>query len=201
MSSFSRRHRQAFTLMEIALVLAILVAVAAMAGPAYLGTLKRERVRKAAEGIGADWTRTRALAIETGTTQLWVCTVATGDYSASAYVADNSLTNGDVAGMVGQTGSTTPVTPNTSDPDATFGQTMPEGVSISEVLVTDGDTRITMDMTTSAGEGGTATLLFYPDGSSSSARITVTGEDNAAMAAVINGAAGTVRVMPVETPQ
>lgn len=195
------RHRQAFTLMEIVLVLAILVAVAAMAGPAYLGTLKRERVRKAAESIGADWTRTRATAIETGMTQLWACTVATGDYSASSYVADGSLTNGDVAGMVGQSAIPTPVTPSTGDLDDTFGQTMPQGVSISEVLVTDGDTRITMDMTTSAGEGGTATLLFYPDGTSSSARITVTGEDGTSMAAVINGIAGTVRVMPVETNQ
>ena len=193
MASLAKRTRSAFTLLEIVLVLAIIVAVAAMAAPAYQGTLKRERVRKAADSIAADWTRTRARAIETGQTQLWVCTVDTGTFSASGYTgAVASATNADVAQAVSASPSgASQSASGAANPDGSFGQAVPEGVTISDVLVSDGDTIVTMSMTTTSGESGAATVLFYPDGTSSSARITVTGEDeSSSMAVVLNGSAG-----------
>lgn len=200
MAKCENDHRSGFTLMEIVLVLAIFVAVAAAAVPIYHGTLQRERVRKVAEAVAADWTRTRARAIETGETQLWICTIATGSYSASAYNAGGgALTNSQAVGMAAQSGA--PVPTGTANGDEGFGESLPEGVTIGEVLVSEADTILNMGATTNSGESGAATLFFYPDGTSSSARITVQGEDGRAMAVVINGTAGTVRVFPAESNQ
>ena len=195
-----KRRRRGFTLMEIALVLAIMVAVAAMAIPVYHGTLKRERVRKAAESIGADWTRARAAAIQTGETQLWACTLAAGTFSSGPYLANGGATNAEVANMVSQSTGMTVSMPAGKAGEG-FGQALPQGVTLGDVLVSEGDTSVNMSVATNSGEAGTATLLFYPDGSSSSARITVIGEDDITMAVAINGLAGTVRVMRVESNQ
>jgi len=189
--------RAGFTLMEIVLVLGIMVAAAAMAIPFYHGTLKRERVRKAAGAIAADWNRTRATAIEKGETQLWMCMLADGTFSSSRYISSGGATNAEVTSMVAQN---TGLSPNSAvSGDGSFGQSLPTGVSIGEFMVSEADTIVTMKLVSNSGQSGSATLLFYPDGTCSSARITVKGEGGTTMAVVINGMAGTVRTMRVES--
>ena len=191
--------RGGFTLLEVSLVLAIMVVVAALAVPAFRSTLKHERLRKAAEAIRADWTRTQTKAMMTGETQVWVCMLATGGYSVSPYTSDYGVASATVADVTNRVSSATGLTSTqTSSGNSSFGQALPEGVTIHEVLVSEGDSVNTMTQTSSTGEDGMATIFFYPDGSSSSGRITVMNEDGRAIAVVLNGVAGTVRVMSVE---
>jgi Tfp pilus assembly protein FimT len=176
-----------------------MVVVAALAVPAFRSTLKYERLRKAAEAIRADWTRTQTRAMMTGETQVWVCLLATGGYSVSPYTSDYGVAGATAADVTNRVSSATGLTPTqTSADNGNFGQTMPAGVTIHEVLVSEADSVITMTQTSNAGEDGMVTIFFYPDGSSSSGRITVKNEDGRAIAVVLNGVAGTVRVMPVE---
>ncbi len=191
-----RDQRAGFTLLEVSLVLALMIVVAALAIPAYRGTLKFERLRKAAESIRADWTRTRTRAMMTGETQVWACLLASGSFSASPYTTDDG--QGATAEIQNLVASTTGLSPTQSSANgSSFGQTFPEDVTISEILVSDADSVMNMESTSSTGEEGVATLFFYSDGSSSSGRITLTNEDGQSIAVVINGLAGTVRVMQV----
>jgi prepilin-type N-terminal cleavage/methylation domain-containing protein len=188
-----KTHRSGFTLLEISVVLAILVVVGAIAVPMFTGTLQIERLRKGVELVAADWVSTRAKAMETGETQVWVCQVGNNSYSSSTYASADGLTPSEASSLVTEsTGLST--TSGSATGGSDFGQSMPAGVSISDVMVTEGDTIATLSQSTMA-EGGAATIFFYPDGSSSSARLSVVNEQERTMTVVMNGLSGTVRVL------
>ena len=65
------QHRSAFTLLELLLVLALMVAAVAAALPSLKTSFSNQRLQKAAEQIRAEWTRARARAIKTGQTQIF----------------------------------------------------------------------------------------------------------------------------------
>lgn len=184
--------KRGFTLLEIALVLAIIVVVGAVAAPMFQGTLRTERLRKGAELIAADWVRTRSVAMETGETQVWMCQIANNSFSASSYNDSGAISPADAAAAVS---AATGLTSTGSD-SGSFGQSaMPDGVSIGDVLVSEGDTVVMMAETGNTGDGGSALLFFYPDGTSSSARLSVANDQEQTMSVVLNGMAGTVRVI------
>ncbi len=182
--------RKGFTLLELSLVLAILVIVSAIAAPRFVGTLEQERLRKAAESVGADWTRTRALAMQTGETQLWACKLGTGQFAIS--LANPDLNVGGEAG--------TDVSIATSATDLlsqNLTETLPTDVVISQALISESDSITTMSLSTETSDSGTATMFFYPDGTCSAARLTLNKQDDpdSTMTVMINGLAGTVRVL------
>ena len=71
---------------------------------------------------------------------------------------------------------------------------MPVGCTINDVVVSEGDSILAMSQTTNA-DSSNATIFFYPDGTSSSARLSVADEEGRTMTVVMNGLAGTVRVL------
>ena len=187
------RGRSGFTLLEMVLVLTIIVAVAAMAAPMFQGTMKTERLRKGVELVAADWVSTRATAMETGQPQVWVCQIGSSGYSSSTYSNNSGLSPTEAtAAVVNTTGLS--ATESSASGGGDFGQSMPSGVSISEVLVSEGDSILTMSQMTNS-DLGNATIFFYPDGTSSSARLSVSDEEQRTMTVVMNGMAGTVRVL------
>ena len=197
----SNEHpKRGFTLFEILLVLAIIVAVSAIAAPVFQGTLRAERLRKGVGLITTDWTRTRATALETGVTQVWTCQISDGTFSASDYSGQLSAegAEGAAASVAATTGLTA-----TDTSTSTYGNSpLPQGVSVSDILVSDGDTVVLMSQTSNpSSDSGNATIFFYPDGTSSSARITVTNEEEESMSAMMNGLSGTIRVARGGTSQ
>ena len=197
MISAVRNRRGGFTLLEITLVLAILVAAAAIAAPMFQSTMKRERLRKGAQLIAADWTRTRATAMEDGETQVWLCEVGGSSFSKSSY-STSGMTTADAASAVAATTSVT-LTSTGSDSES-FGQDLPYEVSVSEILVSEADSVVNMANTTTESAGGQATVFFYPDGTCSSARLTV-ADDEASISIIMNGMSGTVRVTRAQQVQ
>ena len=189
-------RRAAFTLTEILLVMAVIMVVAAVAVPTYRKTLQRERLRKGAEMIREDWIRTRTEAMRTGSTFLWVCSLSDSTFSASDYALSS---DGGLSSAGASTGNGFP------EPDAAVGlsNTLPEGVSIHGVLISEADSVTNMREMQNSGESGLATIFFHADGSSSSARITVSDGDNKVIAVVLNGLSGTMRIVPIQetTPQ
>ena len=65
-----RKRRDGLTLIEILLVLAIVIMVAALALPAMNGTFDAQRLTRAADMVRSDWSRARVEAIRSG--QEWV---------------------------------------------------------------------------------------------------------------------------------
>lgn len=173
-------------------MLTIIVVVGAMAIPVFRGTLNMERLRKGIELVAADWVATRAKAMETGQTQVWICQIGSAGYSSAEYDNSSGGTPLEAAAMVADTTGLTST--DTTATRGDFGQAMPNGVTISEVLVTEGDSILAMSQS-SNNDTANSTIFFYPNGTSSSARLTVTDEDQRTMTVVMNGLAGTVRVL------
>ena len=149
------------------LVLTIIVVVGAMAVPLFTGTLNNERLRKGIELVAADWVSTRAKAMETGQTQVWICEIGSAGYSSDDYQNSGGGSPADAASLVAETTGLTATDPTAA---SDFGQAMPNGVSISEVLVTEGDSILSMSQLSSS-DSVNPTIFFYPDGTSSSARL------------------------------
>lgn len=180
-----RINRQGFTLLEISLVLVILVVMAALVVPSFQGTLQQERLRKAAESIAAHWTQTRSMAMETGETQAWACQLATSSYSAASQAS--SAADGVAAG--------------TDISNFELTELLPSGIVVSQAMTSESDTMQTMVLSSQSSESGRATMFFYPDGTCSTARLTLNHEDRPeySMSVMINGLAGTVRVLQGST--
>ena len=77
------RQRPAFTLLEILLVLAILIALAAVAFPTLTGMYADVRVKAAADEVQAAWTEARAHAIEDGRAYRFAVEPGTGKYKVA----------------------------------------------------------------------------------------------------------------------
>lgn len=72
-----------FTLVELLLVLALVVLVAAMVAPSLSGTLGRVRLEAAAEAVRTAWVDARLEAIRTGEAVAFQCRLGTGEYTVS----------------------------------------------------------------------------------------------------------------------
>jgi len=77
------RQRPAFTLLEILLVLAILVALGAMIYPTLTGMYGDVRVKAAADDVQAAWTEARAHAIEDGRSYRFAVQPSTGKFKVA----------------------------------------------------------------------------------------------------------------------
>lgn len=188
-----RTTNTGFTLMEIIIVLALMVTIGAMAAPTFQGTLKQQRLRKAAETIRADWVRTRGTAMQNGETQVWTCITSSGQFSTNAA---GNLSMSEAGDMVSADTGLSPTSGMSSD--ETFGKSLSNGISITDVMISEADTMISMSQFSTGADTGNAIVFFYPDGTCSSARITLQGETGEQLAIVLNGVAGTTRLVRVE---
>ncbi|MEO0529876.1 MAG: GspH/FimT family pseudopilin [Planctomycetota bacterium] len=79
----SDRRPTAFTLVELLLVLALVVVLAAFVAPSLTGTLARVRLDAAAEEVRTAWADARLEAMRSGTPMAFQCRLGTGEYSIS----------------------------------------------------------------------------------------------------------------------
>lgn len=187
-------ERRAFTLLEIMLTLGIIVAVAVLAWPALDRALIRQRLLKAADRIRAEWCGARVDAMESG--QNYVFRYAPeGDRfqirpQATEVTGDQELF-GDVLADVPGVG--VPSGQNAEKPPK-----LPEGV-VFLAGETAADTRAAMavsegDQTNALASGWSNPILFYPDGTTSTARLVLRNERNRCIELNLRGLTGTVTV-------
>lgn len=174
------RCRQALTLLEVLLVLSLLVILALVAWPALDRPMATHRLRQAAETVRTELARARNRAIATGETVRFLCTpgtnrcwIARGDDAESL----PSELSGTVADSV--------VAPQ--DPSTVPGQaiSLPEGTTFL-TIETDGASDGTGD-----GAGG---ILFFPDGSSSTARVVLRNQHSRCIEVTLRGLTGLATV-------
>ncbi len=75
--------RRGFTLLELTLVLALLVVISAMVWPAFEKPLASERLRRGADKVRAEWTRTRVRAMTTGSPHVFRYQPLTNQFTRS----------------------------------------------------------------------------------------------------------------------
>jgi type II secretory pathway pseudopilin PulG len=180
--------------LELLLVLALLAALAAMAWPALKRPMANQRLRSAADAVRAAWGRARVQAMESGQTVLFQYTIDGDSYSIQ-YRAGS--------------GASSDLAPNYA-PDATIAQasglaggsaqerTLPKGVVFvgGETADQAGGLAVASQMEPLGGEamGWSQPILFYPDGTTSDARLVLKNEYDRSIEISLRGMTGVVTI-------
>lgn len=169
--------RRAFTLAEILLVLAVLVVIAAFAVPAVKGSLDNYRLRKSADTIRSAFATARATAARTGVTHIFQYTPETAEYTIQPWSTGDEYLEMSIGPTINTgtaaSAATSPIQPVKVTP-------LPEGVQFHSVVTssslrdlrTISNSGSAVGAMSSASQGATP-ILFYSDGSSSSATVTL----------------------------
>lgn len=215
-TSSSSITRNAYTLLEVILVLAILAAMAAIVAPSIGDAFQRQKLNLSIDHLRTDWDRARLTAMKTGQIQAFTCTIGERTYSITPYMTGDDTNNASTgatvmtaAGTVGQATSTgmltTPTSSSTSSGSSSSSEkTLQEDVTFVSCAVS-GDMRA---MSIASSQGGLVgmqsmnqTVLFYPDGSTSTAEAIIQIESGTQRAVRIRGLTGSTQVLtPGESP-
>jgi Tfp pilus assembly protein FimT len=193
--------------MEMILVVAMLVAVVAMALPALRGPMEDQRLLKTADLIRAQWTRAKATAMKTGRIQVFRYQVGTDVYVVEPWYGDADYleASGDSSNMPVPTGQlmAAPGEDLPNLPLGVSGARLPTGIMFyageTEVDARSAEVGQQAGMPT-AGADSTPPIVFYPDGSTSDAKVVLTNE-RFFVEVSIRGLTGMVRVSDLKVAE
>lgn len=180
----TRRPSFGFTLIEITLVLAILVMVGALISPAVSAILSYQRLSHGADQVRVQLMQARLEAMRSGRPQVLQCTINSSTITLRPWIDPSAATDAaDMAGTV-QAGAMVAATPVNNHSGNSVE--LVEGIVCESVHVVSDSRACAIVSAVAANptaaeteEGATATpalpVIFYPDGTSSDAMITVTG--------------------------
>ena len=172
------------TLLELVLVLAVLVVVAALAVPALDRPLAAQRMKSAADLVRSTLTKSRVEAMRSGEVQLFRFLPETGEYQVERFAG--------LEGIVEQ-----------SDPTAAaVGASGLSGMLPEDIVFLTADRAeaardqaVEMSQVSAAGEGGwSQPIMFYADGTTSTARVLLRGEYGMSVDLFLRGLTGGVQV-------
>ncbi len=187
-----------FTLLEIMLTLAVMMAIAALGWPILQGTFERQRLLSGGNQLRGAFALARANAINSGDVQA----MQFGD-DQTAFKVDR---------WVGEVAGGTDVVDDTDTLPTAFNGQLPEGVSVATVNPL-GDGSAVSANTSSAGTGASgsqtgsatgasgsasgsatadsaATILFYPDGTCTSCEVALVDKKQRSLSVVLHGLTG-----------
>ena len=199
----SRAISRGFTLMEILLVLAIVVAVMAMAAPAFTGAIENQRLRNAADIVRTQFARAHVKAMKTGRIQVFRYEVGGTEFRLEPWVA------GDDTLEAAQNTGFGPV-----QPQPTVAETQPgaeEGTATTDlrrqlpgdIIFVGGDAaaesrsleiEANMQGVSSGAAEWSRPIMFYPDGATSDAYVIVASPRAAGIRVDLRGMTGTATV-------
>jgi prepilin-type N-terminal cleavage/methylation domain-containing protein len=194
----SRRHnlradRRGFTLLEVLLTLGLLVLIASLAWPVISHAFPSQRLRAAADQVRAAWVQARVRAMRTDSVQIFRYASDGREFRVETRPLSEAAVDSSGAPM-GETSGTS----EGFNPEGVNGE-LPETVSFVR-SETELDTRAaTVDQTpasaSKSGNGWAAeTILFYPDGTTSTARLLLKNDRGLQMELSIRGLTGIVSV-------
>jgi len=185
-------RRAGFTLIELLLVLALLVVIGALVWPNLTGPLNNQKLRKTADLIRAELARARNRAMSTGRIQAFRYTNGLGEYSIEPWFANDDFLESNV-----QTAGLAPVSQPALTMD-TIKVTLDEGI-----LFTGGQVEVdlrAMEATQETIRASTVeptsapVILFYPDGTSSTARLILANEGGYYVVIQLRGLTGIAKM-------
>jgi prepilin-type N-terminal cleavage/methylation domain-containing protein len=183
--------RRAFTLLETVLVLSLLVILAAMAWPALKGPMSGHRLRRSADQVRAEWARARNRAMLSGEIQAFVYLPGSDRFRVVAYADAQGTLQQAAAGSntagSSSAGSDTAGSGTTASGTSAGDRFLPAGVVFA------GSTATSPAVTQAAfGAQGSWSdmILFYPDGTSTNATVTLESEDGRQVPVELRGVTG-----------
>lgn len=196
---------RAFTLLELLLVLTILVAAMAVVVPTYESMIVDRRLHKSAESLDLEMQKARMQAIRTGQSQVFRFQVGGNVFTSEPWMDDSdSINAGPGATVQSMSGQLVETSANPYDL-GTVADPKSEGLKLEEGVTflsadTMNDSRTLMAQTQSslamqAGVSWSSPILFYADGSSTTAEIILQDERGRRKAIQIRGLTGQSKVV------
>jgi prepilin-type N-terminal cleavage/methylation domain-containing protein len=220
-SSFCQRSQasgfrplRGFTLFEVLLTLCLLAVIAAIIWPNLEKTFRNQRLRKAADQIQTQWCKARIKSMSTGCLLVFRYEIDGGKYRLDAVTLDGAYV------AVDQTSSSPASTYNaeTNSADSTsnsqnnqnntaaaatssaLDKTLPEGITfVGSESVVDSRAAMTINNISSAEAGWSEPIFFYPDGTTSTARLILRNKEYRAIELFLRGFTGVVKISDVTT--
>ncbi len=202
--------RRAFTLLELMLVLAIIVAIGAVAIPSFTGVFERQRLQASAEKIRLELDRARLEAMRTGQAQMFECIPGAGQYSVHPLSQQSDIVNaGEGATVMTAAGTVAETTADgmfaAASATSLSGEVkeLEEKVSfVSCIVATDSRAyNLAQQTMTTAGQVSIMNvgqvIIFYPDGSTSNAEVRLQNSRGEVRAVRLRGLTGHSKVLTV----
>lgn len=214
------RHPGGFTLLELVLVLAVIVAVSAIAVPGIFGVLANRQVARGGNGLRVAMVQARLEAMRTGRTQMMQVEIGGSRFKVEPYYDSSDVTEaGDMIGRgtaAATGGMAMPATPSGVAPAASEPvgprdplspafdeEILPDSVIFSDAQIQATARSSTIDRAAGAVAGGAGAggwsqpMLFYADGTTSTAAVTVARESVGRVVVRLRGLTGETRVSEV----
>lgn len=196
------RDLAAFTLLELLLVLVLLAAFATVAIPAILGTLKSQRLQYAAQQLQSDFARSRLEAMESGRIRMLRFQINDGKYVVQPYLQGNDALESNLVGIGGGMPGGGMNTANFSMQSAeqeVRNEELPEGIIFAgnEVKASMRGFQLEQEVGQTMMMSEVRPILFYPDGSTSDAKVFLKSEDGTILSVKLRGLTGIGRVEEV----
>ena len=199
------RNQQAFTLLEVLLVLAILAAAMAIAVPTYDSMIVETRLQRSAEMLELEMQRARVEALRTGQSQVFRFQVGGDSFTSQPWLdANDSINAGPGATVQSMSGQLVETSANPYDIGTAVTSTgselkLEEGIQF-ESADTLSDSRSAMaqaeaGLDMQSGVSWSSPILFYSDGSSTTAEIIIKDSRGRRRAIQIRGLTGQARVI------
>jgi prepilin-type N-terminal cleavage/methylation domain-containing protein len=188
-----RRRTGGFTLVELLLVLAIMAAVGMMTWPSLRRSMADYRLRTAADTVRTELCIARIEAMQSGEKYTFACGTERDRFAIlpdGEAEPDGSNENSRSNESSAASGSTTGDSPSSAE------KMLPEGIEFRSLSVnektdaTSGGGAATM----TADASLSSTISFYPDGTTSDARLTLGNEQGRTVELTLRGLTGAVTV-------
>lgn len=196
-----------FTLIEVLLSIALLVTLAAILAPAFGDLLANRRVARSGEQLRTEMMRARMEAMRSGRT--FVLQLKSGGHQlrvmpwvSAADTTEAMDQTGSGAGLL--SGGNLPGATQAVDIEALTRQVeLPEIITVADVTVqsTQRSFMVEGQMQAQGSDGWGQPLLFFADGSTSTAAITLSAEGVGRVMVLLRGLTGEVGVSEVLAPQ
>ena len=195
-----------FTLMELLLVLTIIAIIGSIAIPSLDKLMERQKLRSSAEEMRLAWEGARLKAMRTGQAQVFKCEIESNTYSVEPLMLHDDVNNiGDGATMmnggtaVETTSSTFGMTTTAADTSSAASQSIDEALKFASCIVSSDMRAYTLAQ---SGESAVVTaqsinqsVIFYPDGTTSTAEIKVRNDRGDTVGVQIRGLTGHTRLV------
>ena len=188
-------QRRAFTLLEMLLVLAVLVVVVSFTMPALALPLENHRLRRGADQIRARWAQARAQAMEHGRTYVFRHDPGADTFMVEPWMSGDDYLESDqllTLGVDAAGGSLAVQSTFTATPDK-----LPDNVTFLASETT-ADIRAALVVSSSSEQTAasqvTPPIFFYPDGTTSTARLILGNQQGRIVTLTMRGLTGVVEV-------
>jgi prepilin-type N-terminal cleavage/methylation domain-containing protein len=191
--------RGGFTLVEVMLVLVLMVVIAAMAWPAIQRPFANRRLNVAADVVRSELSQARVDAMRSGHTFTFRYAPESDRFCKAL---DNDSLGGDLTDIEAEiTGSSDEEGLGSMDdvPTQPVEKMLPEGVRFvaTENPAEGAAASDTPESQADLTDGWSEPIFFYPDGTTSDARLTLANERGCAVELILRGVTGTIAVSDI----